>query len=124
MKKLISLIFVLLTLTGCNTDAQVASRNLSKDAEMFRIVRRVVFYNSIKGDYILSIEGLCSTDQQSRKLTVTCKLGSGKFKKHFLGLSDNVTYFTEQLNSENVSTTRYKVIFKPLSIIPDIDVEL
>lgn len=112
---------MLIGLVSCN-DAAVVSHNLSRAAEQFEIMRRVVFYNGITGDYILTIEGLCSIEQPFDQLEVTCKLDRGRYKKHFLGLSDNVTYFAEQLNSENVSATHYKVIFKPLSIIPDIDV--
>ena len=56
-------------------------------------------------------------------VTVTCMTGQEEFKKHYLGLSDNVTYFAEQLDSAKVSRYHYKVIFKPLTIIPDIDIE-
>lgn len=108
---------------GCSTDANVASRNLSKDAEMFRIDRRVVFFNGITDSYLLSIEGKCSIDDQGNQLEVTCKTGPQEFRKHFLGLSDNVSYFVEQLTSRSVSTSHYKVIFKPSVIIPDIDLE-
>jgi len=45
----------------------------------------------------------------------------GQYKKHFLGISDNVTYFAEQLASRDVSTFHYRVIFKPQTILPDID---
>lgn len=121
--KFLILALLLLLNVSCSRDAQIASRNLSRAADQFEIVRRTVFYNGITGKYILSIEGLCSIDVNlDNMLEVTCKLGKDKYKKHFLGLSDNVTYFSEQLNSENVSTSRYKVIFKPLSILPDIDV--
>ena len=106
---------------GCQTDAQVASQNLSKAAEMFEIDRRIVFYNGITDTYMLTIEGRCSITPSSDKITVTCKTGDGEYKKHYLGLSDNVTYFAEQLDSADVSASRYKVIFKPLSIIPDVD---
>ena len=109
--------------TGCSTDADVASHNLSKKADQFEIYRRVVFYNGITDSYMLSIEGLCSLGNydSAKELTVTCKTDAG-YKKHFLGLSDNVTYFVEQLDSENVSASRYKVIFKPLAIVPDVDI--
>lgn len=108
------------------TDADVASRNLSKAADQFQVHRRIVFYNGITDTYMLTIEGLCSLGNNDGpdELTVTCKTGTDGYKKHFLGLSDNVTYFVEQLQSENVSTARYKVIFKPSVIIPDIDVDL
>ena len=93
---------------------------------MFEIQRRVVFYNGITGEYILTIEGLCSLGNydKARELSVTCKTGPKEYKKHFLGLSDNVTFFAEQIDSANVSTYHYRVIFKPASIIPDIDLKL
>lgn len=112
-----------MALTGCN-DAQVASRNLSQAADNFEINRRVVFYNGITADYMLSIEGLCSLDaDSSRKVSITCKTGPSTFKKHYLGLSDNVTYFIEQLEPAGVSTFHYKVVFKPSVILPDIVVK-
>ena len=108
-------------LAGCNTDASLASHNLSKAADMFEIDRRVVFYNGITNQYILTVEGRCSINHSSSQLEVTCKTGYDEYKKHFLGLSDNVTYFAEQLTSKGVSVYHYKVEFKPASIIPDFD---
>lgn len=124
MKKSVLLVALLASLSGCN-DADVASRNLSKAADNFEINRRVVFYNGITGDYMLSIEGLCSLGNadKSREVSITCKTGPSSFKKHFLGLSDNVTYFVEQLEGANVSAYHYKVIFKPSVIVPDITIK-
>lgn len=111
---------------GCvfDSDANVASHNLSKAADQFEINRRIVFYNGINGEYMLTIEGFCSLGNYDslKELTVTCKI-SNEYKKHFLGLSDNVTYFVEQIDSANVSKDHYKVIFKPSVIIPDIDLK-
>lgn len=111
-----------LGLTAC-TDADVASKNLSKAADQFEINRRVVFYNGITDSYMLTIEGLCSLGNSDShgQLSVTCKTGEDSFKKHFLGLSDNVTYFVEQIDAANVSPYHYRVIFKPSVIVPDID---
>lgn len=119
--KTVIAVCVLAILAGCERDATVASRNLSKAADMFEINRRVVFYNGITGDYILSLEGRCSINAGGDQLEVTCKTGANQFKKHFLGLSDNVTYFAEQLEFADVSTYHYRVIFKPQTILPDID---
>lgn len=109
-------------IAGC-TDADVASRNLSKAADYFEIERRIVFYNGITDTYMLTITGRCSLGNNDgpKELTVTCKTGPDAFKKHFLGLSDNVTYFVEQLETADVSTYHYRVDFKPQTIIPDID---
>ena len=111
-----------LLLSGCDTDANIASRNLSKAADMFEIERRIVFYNGITDTYILSVEGRCSVEFYSDKFVVTCKTENG-FVKHYLGRADNVFPFVEQLETADVSAYRYKVIFKPLSIIPDIDLK-
>lgn len=109
-------------LPACS-DADVASQNLSKAADNFEVTRRIVFYNGITGDYILTLEGLCSlgNNDPAGKLTVTCKTGNASFKKHFLGLSDNVTYFVEQVNDMPANTYHYRVFFKPQAILPNID---
>ena len=110
-------------IVGCSSDASIASQNLSKAADMFEINRRIVFLNGITDTYLLSIEGKCSIEDQRTQLEVTCKTGPGAFKKHFLGLSDNVTYFAEQLSDSQSSTFHYRVIFKPQSILPNVDIE-
>jgi hypothetical protein len=111
-------------LSGC-TDADVASANLSKAADYFEIDRRIVFYNGITGAYILTIEGRCSLGNfdASRQLSVTCKTSDHAFKKHFLGLSDNVTYFSEQMETADVNVYHYRVVFKPSVIVPDIELK-
>lgn len=127
MKKYVAaLCLATLTLAGCQTDADVASQNLSLAAEQFEIERRVVFFNGITDQYMLTIEGRCSieADRADAQLEVTCKIADDQFKKHFLGLSDNVTYFVEQLEVADASEYRYRVIFKPSTIIPDVDTEL
>ena len=122
--KYLSILLATLAIAGCSSDADVASRNTSKAADNFEIARRVVFYNGINGEYMLTIEGYCSLGNNDKpgRLSVTCKTGPGVYKKHFLGLSDNVTFFVEQLEAKNVSTSFYRVVFKPSVIIPDIDI--
>lgn len=95
----------------------MASYNLSNDSDNFRVMRRVVFVNGITDKYLLSIEGLCSItkDKEGAQLEVTCK----EYKKHYLSISDNVTYFVEQVDPTAVDTFHYKVEFRP-----DIDVQV
>jgi hypothetical protein len=122
MKKVFALSVVAALLAGCS-DADVASSNLSKAADNFEVTRRIVFYNGITGEYMLTIEGLCSLGNQDKagQLSVTCKTAAAAYKKHFLGLSDNVTYFVEQVNDMPVNVYHYRVFFKPQAILPDID---
>lgn len=133
MKKILIIMVVVLVLfgivfllSGCSSDADVASQNLSRSADQFEITRRIVFYNGITGDYILEITGLCSLGNYDAagELSVTCKTSATSYKKHYLGLSDNVTYFAEQIEPAQVGVYYYRVIFKPSVIIPDIDLKL
>lgn len=110
------------SIAACSRPADVASRNLSEAADNFEINRRIVFYNGITDAYILTVEGLCSIGNYDTagELSVTCKTGPTSFKKHFLGLSDNVTFFAEQIEPAEASTYHYRVVFNPSVIIPDI----
>ena len=112
---------VALPLAGCSSDADVASQNLSKAAEQFEIMRRIVFFNGITDTYMRELEGRCSILDDGNQLEVTCKTSDHTYKKHFLSLSDNVTYFAEQLAGADVGTYHYRVIFKPEVILPDVD---
>lgn len=123
---LLLIILMLLVLSGCMDDAQIASQNLVRSADNFEIDRRVVFFNGITDEYLLVIEGKCSVnaDTYDNQLEVICKTGDGQYKKHFLGLSDNVAYFVEQLEPVRASAYHYRVTFKPQSLIPDIDLRV
>lgn len=123
---IVGLLLIGLFIFGCQSQADVASHNLSKAADQFEIERRIVFYNGITDAYILTVEGKCALGNfdSSGELSVTCKVGPNQFKKHFLGLSDNVTYFAEQLDYAPADVYHYRVLFRPKNIIPDIDVDV
>lgn len=120
----VAVVAAALSLGACSA-ADTASRNISYDSDNFKVMRRVVFVNGITDKYLLSIEGLCSItkDKEDLQLEVTCKTGEGEFKKHYLGISDNVTYFVEQMDASSVDTFHYKVAFRPETILPDIDMQ-
>lgn len=123
-KTILAVVCAFALLTACS-DADVASANLSKAADQFEVTRRIVFYNGITGEYMLTMEGLCSLGNQDKpgQLSVTCKTGPNAFKKSFLGLSNNVTYFAEQIDASPANVYRYRVIFKPSVIVPDINIK-
>lgn len=130
MKKVLISVLVLMALgvfTGCGlqaSDANVARYNLEVEEQNFKVQRRVVFYNGITGEYILTIEGkLAIIVDGDGDLVVTVKTSEGQYLKHYLGLSDNVTYFSEALLPSDVSTSSYKVIFKPSTILPTIQLQ-
>jgi len=127
MKKKLVTIFVgvmaIIILAGC-TEADTVSQNLSKSADSFEVQRRVVFFNGITDKYLLTVEGLCSINvNDAKKITVTCKVDDEQYKKHYLGLSDNVSYFVEQTDAKYEDAYHYKVLFRPEQIVPDIEMQ-
>jgi len=125
MKQLLkSAVFLLIFgLASCSQESDIAARNVSLAAHNFGVNRRAVFYNGITGEYILTIEGLLSVTENGNRLEVIVKTGSKEYKKHYLGLSDNVTYFVEQIDSVQTDPFHYRVVFRPATIVPDIEVK-
>lgn len=109
-------------LSACgDDDADVVSKNLSKAADNFEVNRRVVMFNGFTDKYLLVVEGPCSIEDQGDQLEVLCKTSPGQYKKHFLGLSDNVSYFVEQGEPVSASANHYRITYKPQQLLPDVD---
>ena len=72
----LALIGASLFMTGCQEDdAKIVSHNLSKAADNFEVMRRIVFINGITNQNMFEIVGLCSMENLSNRLAVTCKIG-------------------------------------------------
>lgn len=110
-------------LAACQDDASIASHNLSKAADNFEVLRKVVFYNGITDEIMYELEGRCSirVDSSDRQLETTCKIGPNEYRKDFLGLADNVSYMVLQSENVDVSVYHFRRTFKPQQIVPDID---
>lgn len=110
----------LLGLTSCMSNADMASENLSTEAENFQVQRLIVGINTFDNSVLFSAEGRCSIDREA-ELVVICKHGEDDFRKHYMGHSDNVTWISTQLEPIDVSEYHTKIILKPQSILPDFD---
>ena len=125
MKKTIFMVLIALAtvfITGCPSDATLARHNLEVAEQNFQVYRRCVFYNVITGEYIMQIEGMLAIIvDKDNDLVVTVKTQDGQYLKHYFGHADNVTYFSEALAPNVVSTKNYKIIFKPSVILPTIE---
>ena len=110
---------------GCDA-ADVASQNISEGADNFEILRKVIFYNVITGEYMHVIEGYCSieADTLDEQLEVTCKTGPSSYIKDYLGISDNTSYMVLQVEGANVSTYHYRVILRPQTLLPSIELDI
>lgn len=125
MRKLVlilMLVVVTFGLSGCVSNAEVVSENISKEAEQFRVKREISFINLFDSSILFTMTGNCSVDKdtEDQQLEVTCKIGKDEYQKHFLDVHEgaNVTYTVIQLEFSDVSPYDFEFIFKPESIIP------
>ena len=112
-------LLVCCVLAGC-TEAERASYNLSQEADNFNDIRQITVINCIQGDTLFQMTGKMSitADTADNQLEVIVQDENGEYKKHFIGLSDNVTYVVEDITAENVSEYHYTLNFNPKMWIP------
>ena len=123
---LIAGILAISILTGCETEAERVNYNLTQEADNFNVVRQLTVINCIEGDVLFQMTGKMSitADVDDNQLEIIVEDG-GTYVKHFVGLSDNVTYVVEDLNlgANAVSKYKYTLNFNPNMWIP-INVEM
>lgn len=124
MKRIVAVLAVLgaTCIAGCASSADKVSKNLSTEAEQFNVQRRIVGINGITDKVEFEVEGRCSIEPGiARSLEVTCKHGLHDYRKHYVGLADNMFFIATQLKGLDVSEYRTKIILKPENIVPDLD---
>ena len=118
MKKILFIMLMVMTVTftGCSSQADRVEHNLTKQADNFNVVRELTVINCIEGDVLFQMSGRMSitADTMDNQLEIIVEDGD-TYVKHFIGLSDNVTYVIEDLNLGNneVSKYRYTLNFNP-----------
>lgn len=114
------LVIVFVFCTACETEASRASYNLSQEADNFNVIRQLTVINCIQGDVLFQMTGKMSitADREDNQLEIIVEDENGNFSKHFVGLSDNVTYTVEQLSSKNVDAYKYTLNFNPKMWLP------
>ena len=121
MKKAIALAMMMgILLCGCR-EADRVSYNISLEADNFNTIRQITVINCIKGDVLFQMTGKMSivADTTDNQLEVTVEDEYGRYKKHFIGLSDNVTYVVEDVTDTNsIEKYKYTLNFNPNMWIP------
>ncbi|MGW7932897.1 beta-sandwich lipoprotein, partial [Staphylococcus xylosus] len=122
MKKLIGLTLIIIlsvVLVACN-QADRVSKNLAQESDSFNTVRKVTVINAIKNDIIFTMTGRMSikADKEDNQLEVVVENKDGKYQKHIIGLSDNVSYVVEDITTKNVSKYQYEINYNPKMWIP------
>lgn len=118
---LVVFIFPIICCTSCETESEKVRYNLSQEADNFNIVRQVTVIDCITGDVLFQMSGRMSViaDTSDNQLEIIVE-SDGKYQKHIIGLSDNVTYVVEDLNlgDNDVSQYKYTINYNPKMWLP------
>lgn len=116
---LLSLVILAFSASGCN-EAERVNYNITENAQNFNVYRRVTVINCIQGDTLFEIEGRMNieADTADNQLEIIVETDAGEYKKHFIGLSDNVTYTVEDITGSEVSKYHYEINYNPKMWIP------
>lgn len=124
-KRIISVLIVAImaagVIAGCSEKDRVES-NLTKEADNFNIARQLTVMNCIEGDVLFQMSGRMSitADTEDNQLEIIVENDDDTYVKHFVGLSDNVTYVIEDLNlgANDVEKYKYTLNFNPEMWLP------
>lgn len=108
------------SLCSCLNQADIVSNNLSKKADNFNCIRQITVINCLQGDVLFQMTGRLSikSDDADNQLEIVVEVEKGKYKKHFIGLSDNVTYVVEDITASDVNNYKYTLNYNPKMWIP------
>jgi hypothetical protein len=108
----------LLALSGC-TEAERVSTNLAQESDNFNVVRKVTVLNAITNDTMFEMTGKMSikADTADKQLEIVVE-DNGKYQKHIIGLSDNVSYVVQDLDVKDVDKYHYSINFNPKMWVP------
>lgn len=121
IKVVLLIIFCSLFMAGCDS-AETVRYNISREANEFKVKRRITFINLRTGEYLFQATGNCSIkgglESTNSELELVCRIGEDKYQKHMLYIANETTYVVEQLEYSDVSRYDYQFIFRPEAIVP------
>ncbi len=117
----LALLVILFTYTGC-TQASRVSANLSQEADNFNVTRQITVINTRARvpelAVLYQITGNFSVLKSSGDLDIVGENPDGTYYKHFIRLTDDVTYTVVDLSSTSVSKHQFEINFNPKMILP------
>lgn len=120
-RKVILVVLVMILgvlLLGCSRQADKVSYNLSQEADNFNITRKLSVINQRTDTLLFTMVGNFSVQQSSGDLDIIGENEDGTYYKHFVYLSDEITYIVEDLGKTTTNRYRYQINFNPNMIIP------
>lgn len=122
MKKFIAIVCLVATmmclLVGCTT-AERVSYNISKEADLFNVTRRLAVVNARTDKPVFELVGnFAISNNENNELVITVEVGPGNYKKHYVYLNEWTLYVVEDVSGSQVSQYHYEVNFLPEAFLP------
>jgi hypothetical protein len=113
-------VVVATALVGCATrQAERVSYNLSHEADSFNIARKLTVINQRTDTIIFQVTGNFSLQNEgNNELVIVGENKDGRYYKHFVFLSSEISYIVEDLGATGVSKYQYEINFNPKMLIP------
>lgn len=114
-------VMLMVSMSGCGRQqATVVSRNVSKEADNFNVVRRLTVINTRTDKCLLQMTGKISIEDVADGIAVLVEVDRDKgiYQKHWVYLNENTMYTVEDLNGVSVSKYAYELEFMPQELVP------
>lgn len=112
-------VFMLFGLSGCDDrEADKVSYNVSKEADNFNVIRRLVVINARTDKPMFELIGAFSFELENSRIIAVVETGPNEYKKHSVGLTDWTLWSVEDLSGAEVNKYKYEVNFLPEMILP------
>lgn len=112
-------VFMLFGVTGCDDrESDKVSYNVSKEADNFNVIRRLVVINARTDKPMFELIGAFSFELESNRIIAIVETGKNEYKKHSIGLTDWTLWSVEDLSGAEVNKYKYEVNFLPEMILP------
>lgn len=113
------LILLVVVLSACGREADVVSRNVSREADSFNVVRRVTVINMRSDELTFEVVGRLSIDKDSGdQLDIIVQTDEGVYKKHMVKMTEWNMYVVEDIGGADVSEYQYQIRYLPEMIVP------
>lgn len=106
-----------LVLTGCS-QADTTRHNIQKDADQFKVYRKMTFVNLYTNEALYSAEGYFSVQttysndyQGQQEIGLVFKVGKDKYKMDYFSIANNVAYVIEQLENTTTDPYHWKIVW-------------
>ena len=98
---------------------------LEREEGDFKVYRRVIFYNVRLGETVFACEGYLHVQiDRDGDIELVVKDNNGNYLRHYLGQKQDITYFSEQLDSSSIPTDyKYTIQFNPNLWVPKIEIK-